>query len=168
MKKTLLMLAAGIAVLLGTSACGGGSDEPTEPATATYIVNLSPDALSAGTYIVYYKDANNTTKFEVISTSSWSKTVSSTRFPAMFGFKIKASPENETALTKDSYDLSVVGTIKMTRGAASVTNAPLNYSATVEKHNVERAIESNINNAVVAYNFSADGNATVNNKMSFD
>ncbi len=168
MKKTLLMLAAGVAMVLGMSACGSSKDEPVEPATATYTVTLSQDTFDAGTYIVRFKDANNTNRFEVMTSTTWTKTVTTSRFPAQLGFKIDASVKNETELTKDNYSLAATGTIAIKRGVNSLNTTPLNFSAEVVKANVERIIDKEVDDVVVAYIVNSEGQATFNNKMSFE
>ena len=119
-----------------------GSDEPKEKttATATYYMSFSQDLIDVCEgLILYYKAENGLNKFEPISSTWWTKTVTSDKFPAEFGVMYKFSIKSETELTKDKYDLTceLNFTVKTNNGDSHTNTISIIDSKGVSKDKVD-------------------------------
>ncbi len=110
--------------LFSLTSCGG-DDEPKEKttATATYSLAISQDLLDACNVFITYKAENGRNVMEPVTSTWWTKTVTSDRFPAEFGVMYKFSTKSDAELVKEKYDLSCVLTFALvTSKSASYSN----------------------------------------------
>ena len=159
MKKTLLMLVSAMFCLVGLNGCGD-KDEPVETATATYQITLSDDAFASASYIIYYMGNNNEKKFESLTQKSWSKTVTSNKASAEFGFQIGVSTKDVSELTKENYDLSFTSSVHISRGTASSNRNPLDIAEVVAKNNVPTWLNNNLKDKSFGYRVDSKGEAS--------
>ena len=109
--------------LFSLTSCG--DDEPKEKttATATYSLAISQDLLDACNVFITYKAENGRNVMESVTSTWWTKTVTSDRFPAEFGVMYKFSTKSDAELVKEKYDLSCVLTFALvTSKSASYSN----------------------------------------------
>ena len=101
MKKYLYMAALLIAAALTFTSCG--DDEPKEKvtATATYNMTFSQDLLNACNVFITYKAENGRNVMEAITSTWWTKSVTSDKFPAEFGVMYKFSTKSNAELTQE-------------------------------------------------------------------
>lgn len=145
MKKFIYMAAFLMVAALTLTACGG-DDEPKvkTTATATYSMTFSQDLLDAcGLIIITYKTGNGQNHKEAISTTWWSKSVTSDKFPAEFGVMYEFSPKLDTELNKDQYDLTcdLNFTVKTSKGASYTNAISIINSKGVSKNKVESELK---------------------------
>ena len=110
--------------LFSLTSCGG-DDEPKEKttATATYSLAISQDLLDACNVFITYKAENGRNVMESVTSTWWTKTVTSDRFPAEFGVMYKFSTKSDAELVKEKYDLSCELTFALvTSKSASYSN----------------------------------------------
>jgi len=126
MKNKMLLLAALLCCMFTFTSCGDDEPNETVTANATYTVNFGADFFKAAKVIIYYKTANNEYNWEAVTSGTkWTKSVSTTKFPAQLGFDVRVTYNDEADLTQqETYDLTLSGTISAstTRGA-SFTNS---------------------------------------------
>ncbi|MBQ9467093.1 MAG: hypothetical protein IJU62_08960 [Muribaculaceae bacterium] len=178
MKKTLLMLVAAMFCLVGLNGCGSDKDEPVATATAHYEVTFSSDVREATeTIVIFYKGDDNENKIATLdrTQTSWTKDVTSTKASAEFGYRIVVSAKGVSELTKDSYDFSATGSIKIVRGNNEMNNMLAYYykqennasvSESVAKADVSRKLVANLNKAV-GYTVNREGASTRNDGLNF-
>lgn len=172
MKKYFYMAALLIVAALTTTSCG--SDEPKEKttATATYFMTFSPDLLNACEgLILYYKSDNGQNKFEPISstTTTWTKTVTSDKFPAEFGVMYKFSTKSEAELTKDKYDLTcnLNFTVKTNNGDSHTNSITIIDSKGVAKDKVDDIIKK-YDGKSTGFRVTKDGFVTPDNNLNYN
>lgn len=165
MKKTLLYLAALLCCVCTLTACGG-DDEPSATATGTYTITFGTDFFKAAKHVnIYYKGENGADKNDVVTQgTTWTKQVTSTRFPAELGFKVVVEPreENEVAqYTQDTYNIEVKGAISgaVSTGGSFSNSQTLISGSTVQKNEVIKKLEQNKESSY-GYKLGRDGNAT--------
>ena len=125
MKKLIYMTALLLVSIMSLTSCG--DDEPKEKTTvrATYSMSFSQDLLKACNVIITYKAENGRNVIQPISSDSptWTKAVTSDKFPAEFGVYYQFSPLADGELTQEKYDLSCNLQFSMvTSKGASYTN----------------------------------------------
>ncbi|MBQ6166847.1 MAG: hypothetical protein IJK41_05385 [Muribaculaceae bacterium] len=106
MKKFLIMAALMMVAAFSLTSCGD-DDEPKVKtiATTTYHMSFSQDLLEAASIIVYYKAENGRVTFDPITSTWWTKTVTSDEFPAEFGVMYNFGTKPDAELIKEKYDL---------------------------------------------------------------
>lgn len=124
MKKFLIIAAVTIVTALALTACGDDEPDSKTTATATYTLTLSQDLLEACNVFITYKAENGRNVHEAVLTPHWSKTVTSTRFPAEFGVEYTFSTKSDGELVKDQYDLECIFhfSVSTTKGASYSNN----------------------------------------------
>ena len=172
MKKYFYMAALLIVAALTTTSCG--SDEPKEKttATATYFMTFSPDLLNACEgLILYYKSDNGQNKFEPISSTSttWTKTVTSDKFPAEFGVMYKFSTKSESELDKEKYDLTcdLNFSLKTSKGASYSNTVTIINNAGVNKDKVVSTIDK-LSGKSIGFKVTKDGIVSQANNLNYD
>lgn len=110
-------------------ACGGDDDEPevrtATSATAEYVVNLSQDLLDAANVTIYYIDSNGQQAQEIVTSTTWTKTVRFASLPANAGFSVQ--PVLKGGPTREEYTIEATGqmTITILDQHASTLGEPL-------------------------------------------
>lgn len=104
MKKCFYIATLLILATLSLTSCG--DDEPGDKttATATYNMTFSQDLLNACNVFITYKAENGRNVMEAINSTSWTKSVTSDKFPAEFGVMYKFSTKSDAELTQEKYD----------------------------------------------------------------
>ena len=165
MKKNLLYMAALLCCLFTFTSCGSDDDEPkvkTE-ATGTYTITFSPDFFKVVKHVnIYYKGKDGENKNDVVMTGTvWTKTVTSTRFPAELGFKIVIEPKEKAEIVDGAYTIEVKGAINgavNTGGSFSNSQTMLNNSFN-DTDKMLNWLKSNKEKSY-GYKLGKDGNAT--------
>ena len=164
MKKISFCLLALLCGTVALNSCGSDKDEPkvTPKLTATYTLTMTEDVLNAANIIVYYKGDNGADKFEPVTTTSWSKKVTTKNFPAQMGFMIAVSTKEESSLAKDTYSLGMEGSISgtvNTGGSFSNTTSIISSQPSVPKSNVLNIV-GKADGKQMGYRIQKDGTAS--------
>ncbi|MBQ4367184.1 MAG: hypothetical protein II786_03785 [Muribaculaceae bacterium] len=163
MKKNLLYLAALLCCLFTLSACGDDDPKENAVASAVYTIDFGVNIHDAASIIIYYKGENNETKFEALhpGTFRWTKTVTSKKFPAEFGYKLVISPNSESELTFDNYNISIVGTIagSVSTGGSFDNTYKFIKENNTPKNNVVSTLKEQ-NGASFGYKLNKNGDAS--------
>ena len=169
MKKYFYMAALLIVAALTTTSCG--SDEPKEKttATATYGLNLSQDLLDACNVFITYKAENGRNVKDKITTTWWTQSITSDKFPAEFGVKFEFSPKSTAELTKDKYNLicELNLNIKTSKGANYTNSFTIINSPDVSKDKVISTL-NNKSGTSIGFKVSKDGIPTQNNNLNYN
>ncbi len=105
MKKFIYMAAFLMVAALALTACGDDEPKVKTTATATYNMTFSQDLLDACNVFITYKAGNGQNVMDKMTTTWWTKSVTSDEFPAEFGVMYKFSTKPDADLEKDKYDL---------------------------------------------------------------
>jgi hypothetical protein len=125
MKKFIYMAALLMLAALTLTACGDDEPKVKTTATATYNMTFSQDLLDACRILIYYKADNGRNTFDPITSTWWTKTVTSDKFPAEFGVMYVFGTKPDAELVKDKYDLKCALKFNV------VTSKGASYSNTV-------------------------------------
>ena len=127
MKKYFIIATLLVTALLSLTACG--DDEPKEntTATATYNMTFSQDLLNACNVFLIYKAENGRNVMEAVTSTWWTKTVTSNKFPAEFGVMYKFSTKSDAELVQEQYDLTcdMNFSVKTSKGASYTNNVTI-------------------------------------------
>ncbi len=169
MKKYLFMAAVLIVTALSLSSCG--SDEPKDKvtATATYNMTFSQDLLNACNVFITYKAENGRNVMEAVTSTWWTKTVTSDKFPAEFGVMYKFSTKSDAELTQEQYDLTcdLNFTVKTSKGASYTNNVTIINSMDVKKDKVVSTLER-LSGKSTGFRVSKDGIVSQANNLQYD
>ena len=105
MKKFIYMAALLMLAALTLTACGDDEPKVKTTATATYNMTFSQDLLEACNVFITYKAENGRNVMDKMTTTWWTKSVTSDDFPAEFGVMYQFSTKPDADLVKDKYDL---------------------------------------------------------------
>lgn len=152
MKKFLFMVAVLIATTLVLASCGK-DDEPKvkTTATTTYHMTFSQDLLDAASVIIYYKAENGRVTFDAITSTWWSKTVTSDKFPAEFGVMYNFGTKSESELSKEKYDL------KCDLSFSCTTNKGAAYSNKITIFDEKEVAKKKVASTLDKYNGKQNG-----------
>ena len=145
----MLYLAALLCCMTLLTACGDDKDEPGQvtTATGTYTITFGTDFFKAAKHVnIYYKGENGVDKNDVLTSgTTWTKTVTTTRFPAELGFKIVIEPREESELTQDTYNVHLTGAISgaVSTGGSFTNNKTMISVETVAKDKVIDLLKRN-------------------------
>ena len=160
----MLYLAALLCCMTLLTACGDDKDEPGQvtTATGTYTITFGTDFFKAAKHVnIYYKGDDGANKNDVITSgTTWTKTVTTTRFPAELGFKIVIEPREENELTQETYNVHLTGAISgavSTGGSFSNSQTMIGLNA-VSKDKVINQLNRNKEHTY-GYKLGKDGNA---------
>jgi len=174
-KFMLLFAAALVCCSLPLVLTSCDDDEPDEKVTAiaTYTVDFGKDFFKAGRVIIRYKTADNGSNWETVESGTrWTKTITTTKFPAQLGFSIEVTEnDNVTLNPEDTYDITLKGSISATtsKGASFSNNKDFisdaqgssvlgsKVSSLIKDHNVN----------IYGYILNKDGNAYQTASLSF-
>ena len=170
MKKLFFMAALMLVAAFSLTSCG--DDEPKEKTTvtATYNMTFSQDLLDAcGLVLITYKAANGENKMEAITSTTWTKTVTSDKFPAEFGVMYKFSPKSESELTKEKYDLAcnLSFQCKTNKGASANNSETIFNSTGVNKDKVKGMLDKYSGNST-GFKVNADGYVSQANNLKYE
>jgi len=169
MKKYLLMTVVLITAALSLTSCG--SDEPKEKvtATATYNMTFSQDLLNACNVCITYKAENGRNVMEAVTSTWWTKTVTSNDFPAEFGVMYKFSTKSNAELTQEQYDLTcdLNFNVKTSKGASYSNNVTIINAPDVKKDKVVSTLDR-LSGKSTGYRVSKDGIVSQANNLNYE
>jgi hypothetical protein len=170
MKKYFYMAALLLVAALSLTACG--DDEPKEKvtATATYNMTFSQDMLNACSLIlVTYKAENGRNVMEAITSTWWTKTVTSDKLPAEFGVMYKFSTKSDAELNQDKYDLTcdMNFSVKTSKGASYSNAISIINSLGVNKDKVVSTL-NRYDGKSTGFRVTKDGIVSQANNLDYD
>ena len=169
MKKFFFMAVLLMATALTMTSCGSDEPEETITATATYNITFSQDLLNACNVFIIYKAENGRNVMEAVTSSWWTKTVTSDKFPAEFGVMYKFSPKSDADLTQEQYDLTcdMNFSCKTTKGASYTNNMTIINASDVSKDKVVSTINK-YNGKSVGFRITKDGIVSAANNLNYE
>lgn len=169
MKKFIYIAALLMVAALSLTSCG--DDEPKEKvtATATYFMTFSPDLLDACNVFITYKAENGRNVMEAVNATSWTKSVTSDKFPAEFGVMYKFSTKSDGELTKDKYDLTCDFnfTVKTSKGASYTNSVNIINNKGLAKNKVVSTL-NNISGKSTGFRVTKDGIVSQANNLKYE
>ena len=161
---TLLMMAA-----FSLTSCG--DDEPKEKvtATATYNLSFSQDLLDACNVFITYKAENGRNVMEPVTSTWWTKTVTSDKFPAEFGVMYKFSTKSDAELTKEKYNLTCEFNFscKTSKGASYTNNMTILNNQGIDRDKVFSTLNKISGNST-GFRVSKDGIFSAANNLRYE
>ena len=161
---TLLMMAA-----FSLTSCG--DDEPKEKvtATATYNLSFSQDLLDACNVFITYKAENGRNVMEGVTSTWWTKTVTSDEFPAEFGVMYKFSTKSDAELTKEKYNLTCEFNFscKTSKGASYTNNVTILNNQGIDRDKVFSTLDKISGNST-GFRVSKDGIFSAANNLRYE
>ena len=161
---TLLMIAA-----FSLTSCG--DDEPKEKvtATATYNLSFSQDLLDACNVFITYKAENGRNVMEPVTSTWWTKTVTSDKFPAEFGVMYKFSTKSDAELTKEKYNLTCEFNFscKTSKGASYTNNVTILNNQGIDRDKVVSTLNKISGNST-GFRVSKDGIFSAANNLRYE
>ncbi len=161
---TLLMMAA-----FSLTSCG--DDEPKEKvtATATYNLSFSQDLLDACNVFITYKAENGRNVMEPVTSTWWTKTVTSDKFPAEFGVMYKFSTKSDAELTKEKYNLTCEFNFscKTSKGASYTNNVTILNNQGTDRDKVLSTLKKISGNST-GFRVSKDGIFSAANNLRYE
>ncbi len=169
MKKYLLMTVVLITAALSLTSCG--SDEPKEKvtATATYNMTFSQDLLNACNVIITYKAENGRNVIEPVSSTWWTKSVTSDDFPVEFGVMYKFSTKSDAELIQEQYDLTcdLNFSFKTSKGASYTKNVTIINASDVKRDKVISTL-NRYSGKSTGFRVTKDGDVSPANNLNYD
>ena len=143
MKKFLWIATLLVTATMSLTSCGSDEPKETVTATATYNMTFSQDLLNACNVFLVYKAENGRNVMEAVTSTWWTKTVTSNKFPAEFGVMYKFSTKSDAELTQEQYDLTceMNFSVKTSKGASYVNNVTIINASDVKKDKVVSTLE---------------------------
>ena len=169
MKKYLFMTVMLIAAAMSFTSCGDDEPKDTATVTAKYNMTFSQDLLKACNVFITYKAENGRNVMEAVSTTSWSKSVTSNKFPAEFGVMYKFSTKSDAELTQEQYDLNCDLNFSFTtsKGASYTKNVTIIGASGVKKDKVVSTLKKYSGNST-GYRVTKDGDVDPVNNLNYD
>jgi len=169
MKKFFYVSALMLVAALTFTSCG--SDEPKEKTTVTasYNMTFSQDLLDACNLFITYKAENGRNVMEAVNTTTWTKTVTSDKFPADFGVMYKFSTKSEAELTKEQYNLTcdLNFSFKTSKGDNYTKNVPIINETDVKKNKVVSTLDK-YSNKSTGFRVTKDGDVSPANNLNYE
>ena len=169
MKKYLLMTVVLITAALSLNSCGSDEPKDTITATATYNMSFSQDLLNACNVFITYKAENGRNVMEAVTSTWWTKTVTSNDFPAEFGVMYKFSTKSNAELTQEQYDLTcdLNFNVKTSKGASYSNNVTIINAPDVKKDKVVSTLDR-LSGKSTGYRVSKDGIVSQANNLNYE
>lgn len=169
MKKYLLMTVVLITAALSLNSCGSDEPKDTITATATYNMTFSQDLLNACNVFITYKAENGRNVMEAVTSTWWTKTVTSNDFPAEFGVMYKFSTKSNAELTQEQYDLTcdLNFNVKTSKGASYSNNVTIINAPDVKKDKVVSTLDR-LSGKSTGYRVSKDGIVSQANNLNYE
>lgn len=169
MKKYLFMTVMLIAAAMSFTSCGDDEPKETVTVTAKYNMTFSQDLLKACNVIITYKAENGRNVIEPVTSTSWSKTVTSNKFPAEFGVMYQFSTKSDAELTQEQYDLNcdLNFSFNTSKGASYTKNVTIIGASGVKKDKVVSTLKKYSGNST-GYRVTKDGDVDPVNNLNYD
>ncbi len=169
MKRLLFM--ASLLMMAAFSLTSCGDDEPKEKvtATATYNLSFSQDLLDACNVFITYKAENGRNVMEAVTSTWWTKTVTSDEFPAEFGVMYKFSTKSDAELTKEKYNLTCEFNFscKTSKGASYTNNVTILNNQGIDRDKVVSTLNKISGNST-GFRVSKDGIFSAANNLRYE
>ena len=169
MKRLLFM--ASLLMMAAFSLTSCGDDEPKEKvtATATYNLSFSQDLLDACNVFITYKAENGRNVMEAVTSTWWTKTVTSDKFPAEFGVMYKFSTKSDAELTKEKYNLTCEFNFscKTSKGASYTNNVTILNNQGIDRDKVVSTLNKISGNST-GFRVSKDGIFSAANNLRYE
>ena len=169
MKKYFVIAALLITAALAITACGDDEPKETVTATATYSMNFSQDLLNACNVFITYKAENGRNVMEAVTSTWWTKSVTSDKFPAEFGVMYKFSTKSDAELVQEKYDLSceLNFSCKTSKGASYTNMVTIINSKGVAKDKVVSTLDK-LSGKSTGFRVTKDGIVSQANSLNYD
>ncbi len=169
MKKFLWIATLLVTATMSLTSCGSDEPKETVTATATYNMTFSQDLLNACNVFLVYKAENGRNVMEAVTSTWWTKTVTSNKFPAEFGVMYKFSTKSDAELTQEQYDLTceMNFNVKTSKGASYVNNVTIINASDVKKDKVVSTLEKQSGKSV-GFRVTKDGIVSQANNLNYE
>ena len=169
MKKYFVIAALLITAALAITACGDDEPKETVTATATYSMNFSQDLLNACNVFITYKAENGRNVMEAVTSTWWSKSVTSDKFPAEFGVMYKFSTKSDAELVQEKYDLTceLNFSCKTSKGASYTNLVTIINSKGVARDKVVSTLDR-LSGKSTGFRVTKDGIVSPANSLDYD
>lgn len=169
MKKCLYMAALFIVAALALTSCGDDEPKETVTATATYNMSFSQDLLNACNVFITYKAENGRNVMEAVTSTWWSKSVTSDKFPAEFGVMYMFSTKSDAELVQEKYDLTceLNFSCKTSKGASYTNVVTIIDSKGVARDKVVSTL-NRLSGKSTGFRVSKDGIVSPANSLDYD
>ena len=169
MKKFLFIATFLITAALSLTSCGSDEPKETVTATATYNLTFSQDLLNACNVFLVYKAENGRNVMEAVTSTWWTKTVTSDKFPAEFGVMYKFSTKSDAELTQEQYDLTcdMNFNCKTTKGASYTNNVTIMSAMDVSKDKVVSTLNK-YSGKSTGFRITKDGIVSQANNLNYE
>ena len=169
MKKFLFIATFLMTAALSLTSCGSDEPKETVTATATYNLTFSQDLLNACNVFLIYKAENGRNVMEAVTSSWWTKTVTSDKFPAEFGVMYKFSTKSDAELTQEQYDLTcdMNFNCKTTKGASYTNNVTIINATDVSKDKVVSTLNK-YSGKSTGFRITKDGIVSQANNLNYE
>lgn len=169
MKKYIYMAALFIVAALTLTSCGDDEPKVTVTATATYNMSFSQDLLNACNVFITYKAENGRNVMEAVTSTWWSKSVTSDKFPAEFGVMYKFSTKSDAELVQEKYDLTceLNFSCKTSKGASYTNLVTIINSKGVARDKVVSTLDR-LSGKSTGFRVTKDGIVSPANSLDYD
>ncbi len=169
MKKYFIIAALLITAALAITACGDDEPKETVTATATYNMSFSQDLLNACNVFITYKAENGRNVMEAVTSTWWTKSVTSDKFPAEFGVMYKFSTKSDAELVQEKYDLTceLNFSCKTSKGASYTNMVTIINSKGVAKDKVVSTLDK-LSGKSTGFRVTKDGIVSPANSLNYD
>ena len=169
MKKYFIIAALLITAALAITACGDDEPKETVTATATYNMSFSQDLLNACNVFITYKAENGRNVMEAVTSTWWTKSVTSDKFPAEFGVMYKFSTKSDAELVQEKYDLTceLNFSCKTSKGASYTNMVTIINSKGVAKDKVVSTLDK-LSGKSTGFRVTKDGIVSQANSLNYD
>lgn len=169
MKKYLFTALLLLTAMMALNSCGSDEPEDKLTATATYGMTFSQDMLNACNVFVIYKAENGRNVMEPITSTWWTKTVTSNKFPAEFGVMYKFSTKSDAELTQEKYNLTCEMSFsgKTSKGASYTNSVSIINSQGVARDKVVNTLDK-LSGKSVGFKVTKDGIFSQANNLKYE
>ena len=169
MKKFFYMAALLMVAVFSLTACGDDEPKDKVTATATYNMTFSQDLLNACNVFITYKAENGRNVMEAVTSTWWTKTVTSDKFPAEFGVMYKFSTKSNAELSQEQYDLTcdMNFNVKTSKGASYTNNVTIINVSDVSRDKVLSTLEKQSGKSI-GFRVSKDGIVSQANNLNYE
>lgn len=169
MKKYIFMAALLITAALAFTACGDDEPKDKVTATATYNMSFSQDMLNACNVFITYKAENGRNVMEAVTSTWWTKSVTSDKFPAEFGVMYKFSTKSDAELVQEKYDLTceLNFACKTSKGASYSNTVTIINNKGVARDKVVSTLDK-LSGKSTGFRVTRDGIVSQANSLDYD
>ena len=169
MKKFFYMAVLLMATALTMTSCGDDEPKDKVTATGTYNMTFSQDLLNACNVFITYKAENGRNVMEAVTSTWWTKTVTSDKFPAEFGVMYQFSTKSDAELTQENYDLTcdLNFSFKTSKGASYTKNVTIINENDVKRDKVVSTLNK-YSGKSTGFRVTKDGDVSPANNMDYD